>query len=267
MEIRKTNSRFIPLVAVAASALVLGTSAKASSENVSFSLSLDYNSHFISYGANVWDGEDENRKTFDGLLFQPSAELSFALTEGSGIYTGVWFDINDNLPSGVGGRIQEVDIWLGYYFTVEDFVFDFTFNQWYYGGETEGTFDISVGYEGVFFAPYILAHHRFDPNGPQETGTIFEVGATAYEMDAGPVSLSFPVGVGFTFDDYYVEDESGYVYSFVGAGFGMPLDFFPEGYGDWGLHGGLTVFHTDEDVTGNEESVYVALNLGVGLSF
>lgn len=267
MKKRQNYISYLPLAALVVGALMPINTSNASAENVSFSLSLDYNSHFFSYGANVWDGPNQNRDTFDGFLFQPSAELNFALTEGSGIYTGVWFDINNNVNSTIGGRIQEVDVWLGYYFTFESFVTSFTLNQWFYAGDNEGTFDVKIAYTGIPITPYVLAHYRFDPNGNQETGTMFEVGATLYETEVGAVSLSFPINVGFTFDDYHVANEDGYVYSSISANFGMPLAFISESYGDWGFHGGLTVYHTDKAATGNARSSYVALNLGVGLSF
>ncbi len=264
MNIKSKYNRFRLLFGAVTGSLLLGPSLQ-SAEDVSFSLSLDLNNHFISYGLNVWDAPGDNRKTFDGVLFQPSMELGFALNEGSGIYTGVWFDINNNVPSTIGGKIQEVDYWLGYYITLGDFVLDFTFNQWYYGGETEGTFDITLSYDGPF-SPYIKSHTRFDPNGDQSKGTIFELGATLYEDEVNGVSFDFPVGIAFSFDDYYVRGEDGYAYSFIGAGFSMPLGA-GSNYGDWDFHGGLTLYHTSKDFTGNSRSTYLLISTGIGLSF
>jgi hypothetical protein len=264
MKIQSKTNRYRLLLGLLGSSMVILPSIQAA-EDVSFSLSLDTNNHFLSYGASVWDAPGDNQKTFDGILFQPSMALNFSLGEGTGIYTGLWFDINNNIPSSMGGSIQEVDFWLGYYLTTGDFVVDFTFNQWFYAGEVEGTFDIKVSYDGMF-SPYVKAHHRFDPNGGQKEGTIFEIGGTLYAGESGDISYSFPVGAAFSFDDYHRQDETGYAYSFIGATFSMPLGV-EANYGDWILKGGATLYHTDKDFTGNSQSTYLLLSAGIGLSF
>ncbi len=252
---------------IAAAALVGCLSAGISAsgaDKLSGFLALDFNSHFMSYGVNVWGADTES--IGDKILFQPSFGLEFEVAEGSAVYGGVWGDINNIAPSSIGGKIQEVDIWLGYYFPVGDFTIDLTLNQWYYGGETEGTFDVTVSYDAIALAPYIVAHHRFDPNGAQFKGTIFEVGATLYEFDYESFSFSFPAAFAFALDDYYVNGEDGYAYSLIGANFSVPLSSSGE-YGDWDLYGGLTFFHTDKDFTGNAKSTYLTGSIGVGLSF
>lgn len=234
----------------------------AEDDRVSGYLSLDYNSHFISSGANVWG--DETRDIGDEFLFQPSISLEFALPNGSAIYTGLWSDVND-LAEGDLGNIQEVDVWLGYYFPVGDFVVDFAVQQWYYSGETEGLFDVTISHTSRF-SPYVRAHTRFESVGDQNKGTMFEVGGTLFETSIESVDLSVPVAVGFSPDDYHVDDEEGYGYSNIGIGFQMPLGI-PESYGAWDLHGGLTFWHTSKDFTGNAESSYLAASLGVGVGF
>lgn len=242
---------------------IVGSGSAIAGENLSGYLSLDYNSHFMSYGANVW-GQD-TRDIGDEFLFQPSLGLEFALPNDSAIYTGVWADVNRLADSNIG-RIQEIDVWLGYYFPVGDFILDFTVQQWLYAGETEGIFDIKLSYDGMF-SPYLLAHNRFETVGPdQQKGTIFELGATVFETAYHTIDLSFPVGVGFSFDDYHVAGEDGYGYSFIGANFSMPIEAL-QSWGAWDFHGGLTFWHTDKSFTGNDKSTYLTLNLGVGVGF
>lgn len=249
-------------IAACVACLTAGVSASAADKLSGF-LALDFNSHFMSYGVNVWG--DDTRDIGDKILFQPSFGLELELSEGSAIYGGVWGDINNIAPSSIGGKIQEVDIWLGYYFPVGDFTIDLTFNQWYYGGETEGTFDITVSYDAIALAPYLTTHYRFDPNGAQKKGAIFEAGVTLFEVDYDSVSFSFPAAVAFSFTDYYVPGEDGYAYSLIGANVNVPLS--SGAYGDWDLYGGLTFFHTDKDFTGNSKSTYLTASIGVGLSF
>jgi hypothetical protein len=251
------------LIAGAAAGLLLSNQAQAANENVSASLSLDINSHFMSYGVNVWGTDTED--IGDEFLFQPSFGLSFALNEGSAIYTGVWADVNDLGATSIGSNVQEVDVWIGYYFTVGDFKIDFTLQSWMYASENEGVFDITVSYD-TMFSPYIKAHNRFETNGAQNKGTIFEIGGTAYETTIGSVSLSIPVAVAFTLDEYHVAGEDGYVYALTGVKFSMPLGI-PDSYGTWDLHGGILYYDTEYRTTGNAETGYLTASLGVGVSF
>jgi hypothetical protein len=248
--------------------------AQAEDDKVSGWVSFDYNSHFMSSGANVWGGDTED--IGDEFLFQPSAGIEFALTDTSAIYAGIWFDINSlggpAYPT-IGGDIKEVDIWLGYYFGAGDFTFDFTIQQWYYGEETEGIFDITVSYD-TLFSPYIRARNRIEGVGNQNTGTMFELGGTLYEYSPGnsELTISVPVGIAANFNEYHQDDEDGYAYSFIGLSFSYPLPFSGD-YGDWDLHGGLTYYNTDDDnidnrdSSGDDQNNFLTANFGIGLSF
>ncbi len=252
------------------SALLLATGAQAQEEESSpfaFSVSLDYNSHFMSYGFNVW--ADETQDIGDAFLFEPSASVSYDISETQGLYTGVWFDINSlgddpDVGPDLGDSVQEMDLWIGYWVSLSDFTFDFTLQSWQYLGEVEGIFDLTVSYD-TLLAPYIKAHNRFDDVGGQEHGTIFEVGATLYEGECEGLSYSFPVGIGFSFDDYHVAGEQGYAYSFIGASASYVI-YRCDG-ADVDIHGGLTYYDTKKATTGNPESGYLTANFGVGLSF
>lgn len=250
------------------STLLLGTQVNAEEDKVSGWVSFDYNSHFMSYGANVWGANTED--IGDEFLFQPSAGVDIALTDNTGLYFGIWADVNDlgnTAGPGIGSNVQEVDVWLGYYITVGDFTFDLAYQAWMYAGENEGIVDFTVSYD-TMFAPYIKFHNRIEAVGGQQKGTMIEIGGTLYEYspDNSELTLSFPIGVGFSLDDYHVAGEDGYAYSFIGANFSYPLPI-PEGYGAWDVHGGLTYYDTDKTTTGNAESGYLTANFGIGLSF
>lgn len=234
----------------------------------SFSASLDFNSHFISYGANVWG--DDTEDIGDEILFQPSAQIDYAISDSQGVYVGIWADINSlasgdiDWASGLGSDIQEIDVWLGYWITSGDFTVDFTLQQWYYAGETEGIFDITVSYD-TMFSPYIKIHNRIEAVGDQNKGTIYEVGGTLYEGEYEGLSYSFSIGAAFNFDEYHVDDEDGYTYSFIGASASYVI--YSSDSLDVDLHGGLTYYDTDKDNTGNAESGYLTANFGIGFSF
>ncbi len=250
-----------------AAGLFFSSQAQAANENVSGSLSLDFNSHFMSYGANVWGASPYDVEDIgDEILFQPSAGISFALSEGSAIYTGIWADVNDLESSSISDTVQEVDVWVGYYFTVGDFKVDFTLQSWMYAGSAEGIFDVTVSYD-TMFSPYIKAHTRFDTAvASQQKGTVFELGGTLYSTTVGTFSLSVPVATAFSFDDYHVAGEDGYAYSLTGVKFTTPIGI-PDSYGTWDLHGGLVWYHTDKGFTGNDRSSYLTASLGVGVAF
>ncbi len=251
---------------VACSALLFGAQAHAANENISGWVSFDVNSHFMSYGLNVWG--DDTKDIGDEFLFQPSAGVDITLTENTGAYFGIWADVNDlNDDDTIGKNIQEIDVWLGYYVTVGDFTFDLAYQAWMYASENEGIVDFTVSYD-MMFAPYVKFHNRIEAVGDQNTGTMIEVGGTIYEYtfeDSG-LSLSFPIGLGFSLDEYHVDDEDGYAYSFVGASFSYPLPI-SDAYGAWDIHGGLTFYGTEEDTTGNAEDSYLTGSFGIGVSF
>jgi len=242
-------------------ALLLGcTSASLKADDsISGSFSLDFNSHFMSYGVNVWGNATDD--IGDEFLFQPSFGVEFATSEVSAIYAGVWFDINNLAPDSIGGNFQEIDVWLGYYVSAGDFTFDFTFQHWYYASETEGIFDIAISYDAVDFAPYIKFHNRFEGVGGQETGTIIEIGGTLYSMESDKHSFSIPVGVAFSPSDYHVTGQDGYAYTYISLAYGAPIG------GAWDFHSALTYFNTSKSNTGNAETGYLTLNVGVGASF
>ncbi len=257
-------------IGVFGSSLLLATGAQAQEEAsspFSFSVSLDYNSHFMSYGVNVWG--DDTKDIGDEFLFEPSASVSYDISETQGLYAGIWFDINslaDNPDVGpdLGDSVQEMDLWIGYWVSLSDFTFDFTLQSWQYGGEVEGIFDVTVSYD-TMFSPYIKAHNRFDDVGGQEHGTMFEVGATLYEGEYEGLSYSFPIGLGFSLDDYHVAGEQGYAYSFIGANASYVI--YSSDSVDVDVHGGLTYYDTEEKTTGNAESGYLTANFGIGFSF
>lgn len=245
------------IAGAAVSALLLSSKAQAN-ENLSGSISLDINSHFMSYGVNVWGAATKD--IGDEFLFQPSASLNYALSEGSGIYTGIWFDINNLANEKIADNIQEVDVWIGYYHTFGKTKIDFTLQQWMYAGETEGIFDITVSYD-TMFSPYVKMHNRFESVGGQQKGYIFELGGTAYSTTIGSVSLSVPVAVAFAPDEYHVAGEEGYVYSYTGVKFSLPLGE------SWDFHGSVLYYDTEYRTTGNAETGYLTAGLGVGYAF
>lgn len=246
-------------------ALAASVSAQAS---VTGSLAFDYNSHFISYGDDVWGtGDDLGEPTFN-----PSVGVTLDLGNGLGFYTGAWMDINNKAKSAIGGTLQELDLWVGGYYTVGAFTVDVAVQQWIYGGDVEEIFDLAFKYDttemlGFNISPAFKIHHRFD--GAGETGTVLE-GSVGYGIEVSDAfSLSIPAAVGYALDDKYYDanGDSGLAYLMTGVKFVYALPG-SETFGAWDIHGGLLVYHTPDDVnTGNPEETFLTFTLGTGLAW
>ncbi|MBC2604080.1 hypothetical protein [Puniceicoccus vermicola] len=223
-------------------------------------LSLDVNTHFISYGSDVWGtGSDAE------FLFQPSLGLTAAITEEVYVFGGMWFDINDLAESGIGDDIQEVDFWAGVGYAVGDWNFEVTYQEWIYGGDAERILDLMASY-ATFLNPTIVVHNRVDGNGDQDTGTVVVLGVsegTSYES----LDISLGANVAFNTDDYYGGD-AGLTYVSVGPEISFPLSFISEAYGAWNVHGGAYFYYTPDDtIPGNPEETFVTGNIGIGMDF
>ncbi|WP_411827727.1 hypothetical protein [Luteolibacter sp. AS25] len=234
-----------------------------SEDVISGTLSLDFNSHFISYGFDVWqDGVDNS-----DYGFYPSAELAFALPYDFTLTTGVWVEINGKAPGAI--TAQETDIWVGLSKSFGAFSAGITYQEWFYGGDSEDVIDLSFGYD-TFLSPSLTIHNRVGEGASGgDTGTIFVFGVS-YDVEAGPVTFSFPASVAiFATDEFHGAGlDSGYGYSSVGVHATLPLTpYIGEGFGEWDFHTGVDFYFTEDDVIGNENNYPFNVNFGIGCSF
>ncbi len=224
---------------------------------VSGTLDLSYNTHFVSYGADVWGvGTDFGTDA----TFNPSINLDYAVTDNLTLSTGVWFDVNGNAPPSIGGDVQEVDFWLGAAYAMGSHSMSVTYQAWEYASDTEKIVDVAYGYDH-WLNPSALAHFRVDEGASGgNTGVFFVLGVEpGKEFES--FSLSFPVAVAFTPDDFHGGD-SGFGYASAGIQASYP---FSHG---WSLNGGLTGYMTnDEVIPGNVDENFLTGNIGVSLNF
>jgi hypothetical protein len=230
---------------------------------VSGTLSLDVNTHFISYGYDVWGGGGQ----WKDALFNPSLELSLALGGGFSWILGTWWDVNDQADSDIGGSIQEIDVWTGFGYEKGIFQTSLLGQAWNYGGGTEWIVDWSMGLD-VFLKPSILFHGRVSNDLGLEDGLIVVFGIEE-GFDLGPVTFSFPVNLAFGTDQFHTGPGSnggggGYAYTSVGANLSVPLPFLP---GEWEAHAGVTYYNTNPNYIPNPSDNFVTGNAGVSLSF
>ncbi len=233
---------------------------------VSGVLKLDFNSHFVSYGADVWgDGA-----SMSDMGFNPMLELAFALPAGFTSTLGTWWDVNSKGNSPIGGQMQEIDVWTGLAYTYEKFTVGVTFQDWIYADATEEILDVKFAYD-CFLAPSLTIHNRLGAGGSGgNEGTILVLGLS-HSIEAGPVTFSFPVNVAyFLEDDFHANStDEGFGYASLGVGAALPLaPYIGDAVGDWTLNAGLTYYFTDEDVVGNpDEDDFLTTTVGLSLAF
>lgn len=232
---------------------------------LSGSLSLDWNSHFVSYGADVWaDGS-----SIKGGTFNPSLELNWALTENFTAILGTWWDVNGKVPSAIGGRLQEVDVWVGGAYAFGDFSVTALYQNWLYASGNEQIVDIILAYD-CFLSPSLTIHNRVDPGASGGNNGTVLVAGIEQGFDLGPVSFAVPLNLAYFIDDDFHPGatDSGLGYGSIGLNATYPLEFISDRYGEWDLHGGVTYYVTDGGVIpGNVKGDFLTMNVGIGCSF
>jgi hypothetical protein len=222
---------------------------------LSGSLSLDYNSHFISYGFDVWAGGDS---LSEAPTFNPSVGLDYALTDSVTLSTGFWLDVNDN--AGDDFKVQETDIWFGISYTSGIVSYSATWQNWQYAGDSEQVLDIGVSFD-TFLSPSITLHKRLEEGASGGfDGTFLVVGAE-HSFDLGDkFSLTIPVAVGFALDEFHTT-EDGYGYASIGLQGSYAISDYTS------FNAGVTYYDTDSGVVGNAEDSFLTANAGISFSF
>jgi len=227
---------------------------------VSGTLNLGVNTHFISYGADVW-GAGQN---WNDQLFNPSLELGFDLGKGFTAIAGIWSDVNNNAPTSIGASyaVQEVDVWAGISYGYEKWSFTVLYQDWMYAGGDELIVDGIIGYDH-WLAPKLVVHGRVEGNGGQDEGIVGVLGI-APGKEFGIVSVSIPVNIAVNTDDFHGGD-AGFTFVNAGVGASVPMKFMP---GDWTFGVGVTYWHTPSStVPGNPETDFVTGSANLTFTF
>lgn len=228
-----------------------------SSPVVTGSLSLMVNTHFISYGFDVWGAGS----SWSEPIFNPAIELNFDLGSGWTFILGTWWDVNDNAESSIGNSIQEVDVYAGFGYDAGPVNFTLLYQEWLYASQSERIVDLIIGFDAPF-SPYLLIHGRVDGEN-LKTGIVGVIGGS-YDFEVGPVSFGTPVAVAFATDGFHGGD-SGFAYASAGLSASVPVPFLP---GDWSLDSAVTYYHTNDSVIPtNPEDNFVTGSIGLSLAF
>lgn len=254
-------------------ALMSGTAATAA-ENISADIAVSYNTHFISYGADVWGGGtdfygDRSTTFMQGdFAYKATDQLTFTLT--------VWSDINDNTASGIGGHLQEVDFDPGFTYAFGKVTAGVTYNAWSYAGDVEESIDLSLGYDdtgllapGFSLAPKVTFHNRVSGNGAQQVGSAVVIGIGPSFPIGNGLSLAIPAGIAFfTTNDFQGGNKSGYGFSYIGGSLGYGLDMVPAAYGKWSVNFDLIAYFTDKkSIPGNPEENFLTGSIGLKVAY
>lgn len=226
-------------------------------------LSLTANSHFILYGQDVW----KDGSSMSELEFNPSLEFTIALPSNFSLILGTWWDVTDKGSPSIGGNIQEIDVWAGVGYSIDKFSITTLYQSWNYSKSTEHILDVKLAYD-AFLSPSLLFHNRIDGGAAAGAqGSVLVLGL-AYDIKAGPVSISLPVNFGTLLGGNYYDAgaDSGYAYTSLGAQASYPLAFMREAYGDWSLNAGLTQYWTNANA-GNPANQFLTYNFGLSAAF
>ncbi len=232
---------------------------------LSLEAGVDFVSHYIFRGIS-----QEN----EGIMAQPWANLGFSVYKSDGpvsnvkIVTGLWNSFHTE-PTGFTGGYYEADIKVGVEATVMEKWNAAVSYIWYvYPDPAISTIqevDLRIGYDdtGVFpdimgrpFAlqPYVLLAFETQNPNTRNNAIYAEVGiAPSWTIDTvqdWPVTLSVPVTVGMSLDDYYLDatgNDDFFGYVSVGVKGSVPLKFIPSDYGQWSATAGVVFYYLGDN--------------------
>lgn len=215
-----------------------------------------YDTHFISFGQDVWAlGND-----WGEWMIHPSVELDFNLGGGLQAYINVWADVNDQVPSTIGGYVQELDLNVGFYYTIDKLKLQLGYYAWDYASQTEQGIFAKASYSDGLFNPFVAVNGRTAIAIPgYDEGLVYQAGI-APGTTLGPVALSFPITVSFDTEGYHAAG-SGFAYVSGGIAASLPLTK------DIALTLGVTYYHTQEDVIPNPDSDFITGSAGIVVTF
>lgn len=247
-----------------------------------FKITIDYTTAYYFRGI-----RQEDR----GFIMQPAGELGVDLYKNDafsiGAFAGIWNSFHDRATGaaqnddivdkwyeadfylGVGGSLGNLGYSLSYiaytspadaFSTVDEVDFSLTYNDSEWWGDSGFTLTPSLAFA-------IEVGDDYTDGADTERGLYLQPGITpAFAVSdvpvVGDVSLSFPVTIGLSLDDYYEdatgEDQTlGFVSLSAKAAFALPV---PAEYGAWTFTAGLQFLYlgdTTADINDDDETVLI----------
>lgn len=234
----------------------------------------------------------------DGFIFQPSIEIGFDLYEGDewslAGYAGMWNSFHSEETGSTDtdqfvSTWYEVDLYAGVSLSHDRFSFDVSYTNYAspngaFGNVDEIGFGVSFDDSGLWgesdfaLSPYASLAFEFSDNGADggvDKGTFLAIGVEPgmeiSDSPVGDVSISFPVEVGLSVSDYYevAGNDETFGYLTAGVAASIPLDFMPDGYGEWSLSAGLDYLmlgDNTETINGGDDDEWI-FHAGISVGF
>ncbi len=226
----------------------------------------------------------------NGLIVQPWAEVGFDITPDNSavdinLSIGTWSSSHDEETGATGTAHDtwyEADFYTGVAFGWESVELALTYTLYTYPNSdtfndvqefgATVTFDLPDDHwSDTWFGDVSIGLFAETDNS-----NVFTDEAIYFQIDFGPsfefdntdLTLSIPVSIGLSVDDYYVgTDDETFGFASIGAVVDYPL--CSGGYGDWALSGGVTFLmlgDTTEAVNNGDDSDVFAF-IGVSMSY
>jgi len=230
-----------------------------------------------------------------GVIAQPYLNLYFSLYEGEGfinkvsLIAGFWSSLHsrhtDAPPNTTTPAWFEFDFTPGIAvtfaknFTLTSSLFIYSspadaFST-FYGANFQLDYDDSDLLGAFALHPHVTYLRELDGkagSGASE-GNYYEVGVAPQLPAFGPLSVTFPLTVGFGSHDFYA-DNTGFGFFSGGVNAEVALGFIPAEYGSWTVNAGATYYYLNGSLarfnnpnvrdTGHNEFVFSG---GIGLAF
>ncbi len=242
----------------AALALALIASPGTSRAELSGSISLDLNSHFISYGADVWAAGGD-----DGWSFNPTLSLGYTLNEQVSFNAGIWMDANS-----IGARsfgVAETDTWIGVAYDAGLVTGSVTLQNWQYLGTSEEILDFGLSVD-AFLSPSLTLHKRLSAGASGGMNGWFAVFNAAHSIDVTEqISVTIPAQIGFALSDFHRSPsgtkETGYGFANIGVSVSYALTESAS------VNANVKYWDTDGGVTGNADNDFITYGVGASFAF
>ena len=231
-------------------------------------------------------------------IIQPYGDLTFKLWDGVPAFgslaltIGTWNSLHGG-PTGVEGPNTDPKMWYesDFYTKVgwtmfEDLSAGVIYTAYMSPNDfftTTQELALSLGFnDSKLLGPFALNPSlllAFEVKGQADAGddkgVYLQLGlAPSYTFNAGsqyPVTLSVPLLVGLSLDDYYefgTGEDSTFGYFQGGVGLSMPLAFIPASLGSWQIKAGVNVLHLNGNVRDvNQDRDRTEIIGTVGLAF
>ncbi len=262
------------IITGALSGIAMLAATGAANAEVTGDIGYSINSHFVSYGADVWGaGGDFFGSRSTSFIY---GDVFVPVTEQLTWNVSAWTDVNRNVPSAIGGSLQELDLGTGLTYNFGMVTAGIAYGAWVYAGDVEEIVDFTLGFNDTgwiipdfAFNPKVTWHYRASGNGAQNIGSavVLSVGPS-FDLGSG-FSLGIPAGVAFfTTDNFQGGTEGGIGYGYVGGSLGIPLTFIPESMGAWSASFDLIAYFTDKAaIPGNPQETFVTGSFGIKMAF